>query len=137
MGVLYAEGYGGMLKYLHEDLNTSIMPIINVGDTQEVLHAVGTRDKVAQAGELALQMANSSFLSWYIQDEVGALEPTATIAAAVKGNDSWHPTMSLFCGVQCGPMSWNSKVYSEIAAVHDAFGTLALLRITVAVSSAL
>jgi hypothetical protein len=54
--------------------------------------------------------------------QVGSVEPTASINAAVKGNDTYHPTMSLFCGIQCGPQSWDAKVYSEITAGHDAFG---------------
>jgi hypothetical protein len=70
MGTLYQEGYGEMLTYLHKRLNTTIMPIINVGDTQEVLHANGDRGKVDDAGEMARNFANSSFLAYYIQDEV-------------------------------------------------------------------
>ena len=57
-----------------------------------------------------------------VQDEVGSLEPTASIVSAVKGNDSFHPTMSIFCGIQCGPQSWDAHVYRQIAAVHDVFG---------------
>jgi hypothetical protein len=122
MGTEYAEGYGEMLTYLHAHLNTTIMPILNVGDTQEIINAKTTRAKVDGAGRMAAQFRNSSFLTYYIQDEVGTVEPTASIAAAVKGNDSYHPTMSLFCGIQCGPQSWDAQVYSEIASAHDAFG---------------
>lgn len=57
-----------------------------------------------------------------IQDEVGSVEPTASINAAVQGNDTYHPTMSLLCGIQCGPRAWDAEVYSQIAATHDAFG---------------
>ena len=60
-------------------------------------------------------------MRWW-QDEVGSLEPTASIVSAVKGNDSFHPTMSIFCGIQCGPQSWDAHVYRQIAAVHDVFG---------------
>jgi hypothetical protein len=157
MGTGYAEGYGEMLTYLHAHLNTSIMPILNVGNTQEIFNAKTTQAKVDEAGLMARNFANSSFLLYCaptleqphcafatqftatrgasalstfcryflrsdIQDEVGSVEPTASINAAVQGNDTYHPTMSLFCGIQCGPQAWDSRVYSEIAAVHDVFG---------------
>ena len=56
-----------MLLYLHEHLNTSIMPIINVGNTQEEINAKSTRAKIDIAGEMARNFANSSLLAYYIQ----------------------------------------------------------------------
>ena len=67
MGSAFREGYGEMLLYLHEHLNTSIMPIINVGNAQEVINAKSTRAKIDIAGEMARNFANSSLLAYYIQ----------------------------------------------------------------------
>ena len=43
------------------------------------------RSKIDGAGIMAKNFANSSFLTYYIQDEVGTVEPTASINAAVQG----------------------------------------------------
>jgi hypothetical protein len=55
---------------LQGDLGTGIMPILNVGNTQEVVNAKGAAAKVAHAGAMARTFSNSSFLAYYIFDEV-------------------------------------------------------------------
>lgn len=79
MGTEYGEGYGEMLTYLHQNLNTSIMPILNVGDTQEVINAKSTQAKVAQAGLMARNFANSSFLLYCASAQV---EPRCLIQSS-------------------------------------------------------
>ena len=39
MGATWLGGYGQMLEYLQDDLGTGIMPILNVGNTQQVYNA--------------------------------------------------------------------------------------------------
>lgn len=99
MGTAFAEGYGEMLTYLHDDLNTSIMPILNVGDTQEVLNAKSTEAKVAQAGLMARNFANSSFLLYCASTCIGHrcfMQPS-----------SWSPMHNRCCWFRLGKLQCN------------------------------
>ena len=140
MGSAWLEGYGQMLEYLQGELATGIMPILNVGNTQEVINAHppkwatpetdqrATEDggppsaavvnaKADAAGSMARTFANASILAYYIFDEVGpgSMAVDGAVTSAVRGNDSYHPTFSLVCGVQCSGSadSLNARRYAE------------------------
>lgn len=146
MGSAWLEGYGQMLDYLQIELGTGIMPILNVGNTQEVINAHppkwtapasrpnaraslrSTEDgappsaavvqaKANAAGSMARTFANASILAYYIFDEVGpgSMVVDGAVTSAVRGNDSYHPTFSLVCGVQCAGSadSLNARRYAE------------------------
>ncbi len=144
------QGYGQMLDYLQKELGTGILPILNVGNTQQVYHGTNAQAKADQAGILAKNFANESFLAYCkhgrpaerrpqwdatavlssfdfalplcslqlhrradythgicrtadVFDEVGpaAMGMDEAVTKAVVGNDTYHPTFSLVCGVQC------------------------------------
>eukprot|EP01043_Picozoa_sp_COSAG02_P075929 COSAG02_NODE_15881_length_1133_cov_1.630561_1_plen_160_part_10 len=58
------QGYGQMLDYLQKELGTGILPILNVGNTQQVYHGTNAQAKADQAGILAKTFANESFLAY-------------------------------------------------------------------------
>jgi|EP01044_Picomonas_judraskeda_P003993 hypothetical protein len=137
MGSAWLEGYGQMLEYLQGELGTGIMPILNVGNTQEVINAhppkwaarqseakhggppsaAVVNAKADAAGSMARTFANASILAYYIFDEVGpgSMAVDGAVTSAVRGNDSYHPTFSLVCGVQCSGSanSLNARRYAE------------------------
>jgi len=70
-GIEYGEGYGQMLEYLQGDLGTKIMPILNVGNTQEVYNSKpkgDVRAKADIAGQMAKAFSNSSILAYLLRD---------------------------------------------------------------------
>jgi hypothetical protein len=153
MGSTWLGGYGQMLTYLQEGLGTGIMPILNVGNTQQVYNAHpkqkpppspppppplpfylrqrhllqgGSRAppspgaieaKAEAAGAMAKTFSNASILAYYIFDEVGpgSMPLDTAVSDAVRGNDSFHRTFSLVCGVQCSGFSHslNARLYAE------------------------
>ena len=68
-----------------------------------------------------------------IFDEVGpgSMPVDAAVTSAVRGNDSYHPTFSLVCGVQCSGYSnaLNARRYAEqhqVSAVDSCTRALSL-----------
>ena len=92
--------------------------------------------KAKAAGAMAKTFSNASILGYCepsplpipaaarvepsaadIFDEVGpgSMPVDAAVTSAVRGNDSYHPTFSLVCGVQCSGYSnaLNARRYAE------------------------
>ena len=144
MGSTWLGGYGQMLTYLQDDLGTGIMPILNVGNTQQVYNAHPKKKppppsfsaaasssflppapgvveaKAEAAGAMAKTFSNASILAYYIFDEVGpgSMPLDTAVSDAVRGNDTFHPTFSLVCGVQCSGFS-DSLNARRFAEVHE------------------